>query len=86
MNNPASQTKKDWGPIPKGNWKIGDWYWSKTYKQWRLGLEYLDGEVPGGRTLIAIHPGQTSYGCILLSEEIVNLIGYSGDNRLVVGP
>jgi hypothetical protein len=89
-NNPWSETKVGYGPIPRGLYKIGS-----SYKHPKLGSFTMNvtpvGHNAHGRTAFRIHgdsrlrPGAASEGCIILPLAIRQMISESNDKELFVG-
>jgi Protein of unknown function (DUF2778) len=96
LNNPAAQDKPNVGPIPQGNWHIGDQRDNVTGIGHQLPasmrLDPLKGTDTHGRDGFLIHGDNAagnhtaSNGCIILARPIRNQIGKSGDNLLTVIP
>ena len=97
-NNPDLEAKVATGPIPRGNWRIGDTlsgepeggpYKSNPCGPYCLRLTAV-GHKAHGRSAFLIHgdsakrPGQASKGCIILPRNVRELIWNSGDRALVV--
>lgn len=81
-NKPASQGIQNFGPIPRGKWRIGGYTSSKG--PLTITLTPMPGTNTFGRSAFRIHgdsisnPGSASHGCIILwrsnREKIVNSI------------
>lgn len=88
-NDPAAEAITAEGPIPRGAWKIGAPYDSKSVGPFALRLEPV-GHDAHGRSAFRIHgdsasqPGQASHGCIILPRGIREQIARSGDCSLQV--
>lgn len=90
VNNPGMEAVRAVGPIPRGEWSIGQAYKSKT----GLGPVVMNLDPVGhdahGRTLFRIHGDNgkgdrsASHGCIILPPAVRRLIAASGVTRLVV--
>jgi len=89
-NNPWSEMKVGYGPIPRGLYRIG-----LSYKHPKLGSHTMNlvpvGHDANGRSAFRIHgdsrrcPGTASEGCIVLPLAIRQLIAESNDEELFVG-
>lgn len=89
-NNPWSDTKVGYGPIPRGLYRIGT-----AYKHPKLGSVTMNltpvGHNAQGRTAFRIHgdsrtaPGSASEGCIVLPLAVRQSIADSNDKELFVG-
>ena len=89
-NNPALQEVPNVGPIPEGNYSIGDPRDSAKVGPFALPLDPLPGTNTFGRSAFMIHgdsimhPGTASEGCIILLHDARQQIADSGDNQLIV--
>lgn len=96
LNNPAAQNQPNVGPIPQGNWHIGNQQNNVTGTGHKLPdsmrLDPLKGTNTHGRDGFIIHGDNSAHnhtasnGCIILDRPIRNQIGHSGDNLLKVIP
>lgn len=95
VNNPAMQANPGTGPLPQGSYTIGNQQTNRTGSGVVLpGSMRLTPDASNnmlGRAGFLIHGGNmtnqsSSAGCIVLQPDVRNLIGGSGDNRLVVVP
>lgn len=87
-NQPASESIKNWGPIPKGTYIIGGYNNNKG--PMTIILNPAINNVMYGRNAFRIHgdsissPGNASEGCIILGPHIrINII-HSSDRVLTV--
>jgi hypothetical protein len=93
-NNPALETVRATGPIPRGKWKIvGPPYNSSSVGPYALKVFADDGRLDDthartGRGAFRIHgdnkTGTASEGCIILGPAMRRLIWESGDRDLEV--
>lgn len=94
-NNPAMETVRATGPIPRGRWKIRAPYNSKTIGPFVLPVWADDGQLDDvhartKRSAFRIHgdsaraPGRASKGCIILPRAVRDYIWESGDRDLEV--
>lgn len=95
-NNPTLQGVVGVGPIPRGKWRIGAPYNSKSVGPYALPLEAIDSKIGDdkhdetGRGAFRIHgdsiraPGTASRGCIVLPRAVREAIWRSGDRELTV--
>lgn len=89
-NQPQSEQVKNAGPIPKGQYMIGQPYDSPNVGPFALPLEALPGTETFGRGDFRIHgdskitPGSASHGCVILARDIREKIHASGDTTLKV--
>jgi RHS repeat-associated protein len=95
VNNPAMQSSPGIGPLPQGSYTIGSQQTNTTGSGVVLpGSMRLMPDASNNmlsRSGFLIHGGSmatqsSSAGCIVLPPNVRNLIGGSGDNRLVVVP
>lgn len=88
-NNPATETIKNKGPIPRGQYRIGAAGKHPAKGPITMGLTPV-GHGAHGRTAFLIHgdsiknPGDASEGCIVLGPHLRQRIAMSGDAVLVV--
>ena len=81
-NNPAMQHIRNVGPIPRGDWVIGEPYDSNNIGPFALPL-YPNGHDADGRTYFRIHgdsrsnPGEASKGCVIFNRPIRDEIYHS---------
>jgi hypothetical protein len=92
-NDPASQCVSDLGPIPRGDYTIGEIgdYGPNQELKWALPLTPAPENDMCDRSNFLIHgdssahPGWGSAGCIVIADRTVRLkIAQSGDNNLRV--
>lgn len=89
-NNASMQAAKGVGPIPRGQWTIGEPYDSQNTGPYTLGLAPKAGTDTEGRDQFRIHgdsiahPGEASHGCIILPRAVRVAIVKSGDPDLLV--
>lgn len=87
-DKPASQAIQNYGPIPRGKWRIGGYTNSKG--PITITLTPLPGTNTFGRSAFRIHgeslsdPGNASQGCIILWKPTREMIINSSDNELEV--
>ena len=95
VNNGALESVGSRGPIPTGEYTIGPQQTVVTGNGTQLPgamrLTPSAGNWPFGRSGFIMHGGNmetrtSSEGCIILRPPIRNLIGGSGDRRLLVVP
>ena len=93
LNNPSMQQKGFVGPIPQGNWTIGQPYRHPTLGRMTMNLLPAGGTTTFGRDLFRIHGDNSkanfsaSQGCIVTGAGVRSAIGNSGATSLtVVGP
>lgn len=95
-NNPAAETQKAIGPIPRGFWRIAAPYNSARTGPYTIPVYKLD-DIPSddvdaitGRSAFRIHgdsasrPGTASEGCIILSRPVRQAIITDGSEILWV--
>ena len=89
-NNPALHAEHNVGPIPAGNYTIGEPSDTKTHGPYVLHLTPDPANEMYGRAGFLIHgdsvvePGTASEGCIILGRLIRTKIWESGDTQLQV--
>lgn len=92
-NNPALESVRATGPIPRGKWKIVEKYDSASVGPYALKVFAVDGKLDDthartGRGAFRIHgdnrTGTASEGCIILPRNIRQMIWESGDRDLEV--
>ena len=89
-NNPAMQDVHNVGPIPVGNYEIGEPSDTKTHGPYVLHLTPDPANEMYGRSGFLIHgdsvvaPGTASEGCIILGRAIREKIWTSEDHALEV--
>ena len=90
LNNPKFQDKRDVGPIPRGNWKIGEVFKHETKGPITMKLT-PDGHDARGRDNFLIHGDNkkgdksASEGCIILPKELRTKIAESKVKKLKIG-
>jgi hypothetical protein len=90
VNNPNMQGVPDLGPIPRGNWGIGDPEDSPNTGPYSIPLYPHPDTQTFGRSEFRIHgdsrehPGQASRGCIILPSPVRERIIASGEKVLTV--
>jgi Protein of unknown function (DUF2778) len=91
-DQPDDQDVVGMGPIPEGQWIIGNAATSPTLGPLAMPLFPDGGTETFGRSQFFIHgdslehPGQASHGCIVLDHNTRQAIIDSGDKALTVGP
>ena len=89
-NNPAMQDVHNVGPLPRGDYTIGEPCDTKTHGPYVLHLTPAAENEMCGRSgfLIhgdsVVHPGTASEGCIILPRPVRERIWSSGDTALTV--
>lgn len=89
-NRPEDEGVQNCGPIPMGDWSIGDAVDTATHGPVVLPLTPLPGTDTLGRSGFLIHgdsiktPGTASHGCIILPRVIRESIDSSSDKLLRV--
>lgn len=89
-NNPSLQSARGIGPIPRGEWIIGQAYGSANTGPYTIMLNPCAKTETFGRSAFRIHgdsiknPGTASYGCIILPRKIREQIISSKDTQLTV--
>ena len=92
-NNPALESVRATGPIPRGKWKIVEKYDSASVGPYALKVFAVDGKLDDthartGRGAFRIHGDNrtdtASEGCIILPRNIRQMIWESGDRDLEV--
>lgn len=84
-NNPAMQSVRAVGPIPRGSWKMVRVWNSPNTGPYTIVLEPFDKNKSFGRSEFRIHgdskknPGNASRGCIILTRAIREKMFKSGD-------
>ncbi|WP_083438396.1 tlde1 domain-containing protein [Caldimonas brevitalea] len=87
-NKPTSEHIQDWGPIPRGRWRIDGT--SNSKGPVTIILNPAPGTYTYGRTAFRIHgdsvgdPGNVSHGCIIVGRPVRDMIVASGDRDLEV--
>lgn len=88
-NNPAMQGTPNQGPIPAGQWNVGNAYQHPTKGPTSMNLTPV-GHNALGRSAFMIHgnnvQNNASQGCIILGPNQRQLIAASGDHILSVVP
>ena len=87
-NNPSMQDVPNVGPIPQGNYIIGEAYDDDHLGPCVMHLDAEDDTNTFGRSLFRIHGDNVnhdaSHGCIILGPSIRHIIADSGDDELTV--
>ena len=89
QNNPFCEWISNYGPIPRGEWRIGAPHNTKTHGPHVMALTPV-GHFGYGRSGFLIHgdkikkPGTASQGCIILGPDIRQRISNSHDTTLFV--
>lgn len=89
-NKPDAEPLPNQGPIPRGRYTIGHVYDSDEHGPVVHPLVADEGNAMFGRSGFLIHgdsklhPGTASKGCIILSRQIREAIGKSGETVLLV--
>jgi hypothetical protein len=89
LNNPDQEAIRDVGPIPAGNWSIGDAFKHETKGPMVMRLS-PDGHKAHGRDGFLIHGDNkkgdksASNGCIILGPDLRDKISKSGIKKLKV--
>ncbi len=89
-DNPAMEQVHDIGPIPRGEWDIGDSVDSEKLGPVVMPLIPREGTVTYGRGgffihgASAVHPGESSHGCVILPRSVRMQIAASEDKTLQV--
>lgn len=87
-NNPAMESIADTGPIPCGNYVIGEPFDSSTHGPHVMRLTPDVGTDELGRSGFLLHGDNmrhdASLGCIIMSRSIRDLVSSSGDISLQV--
>ncbi|CAD5372059.1 conserved hypothetical protein [Rubrivivax sp. A210] len=88
-NNPAMQNVPNQGPIPAGQWQIGNAYQHANKGPTSMNLSPV-GHNALGRSAFMIHgnnvQNNASQGCIILGPALRQQIAASGDTQLTVQP
>ena len=89
-NNPSMQDVQKIGPIPRGNYTIGEPHDTPTHGPYVLRLTPDPENEMHGRSGFLIHgdskehPGQSSEGCLIFPRAIREQVWDSGDTALEV--
>ena len=89
-NNPSMEMDHNIGPIPRGDWLIGDAVDSQHLGPVALPLVPQDGTETFGRGgffihgASVLHPDESSHGCIILPRPVRMQIAASTDRILQV--
>lgn len=89
LNNPEKESVRDVGPIPRGEWNMGDAFKHETKGPLVIRLSPA-GHKAHGRDGFLIHGDNSkmdrsaSNGCIILAKEVREKIAKSGAKKLVV--
>ncbi len=89
-NNPAMETVRDVGPIPKGCYFVGPPHDTAEHGPFVLTLTPDPSNEMHGRAGFLVHgdskanPGTASKGCIILRRSVRELIAKSADKSLWV--
>lgn len=90
LNNPASEAKRDHGPIPRGLWRIGTWEVFHNQLGLRVAPLTPVGHNADGRSGFFIHGDNSlmnhtaSDGCIIMIRAARDKIADSKDHDLTV--
>lgn len=90
LNNPAMEQVKKVGPIPRGEWAIGDFFNHEEKGSMVARLTPFDGTETFGRDGFLIHGDNdhlnhtASEGCVILPRTLREMIMASEDRLLVV--
>lgn len=92
-NNPQLQGAHNVGPIPQGQYTIGEPVLkTATHGPYVLPLTPSPNNVMWGRSGFLMHsdsqshPGEASQGCVVCAQSLRREIWESGDHQLVVVP
>lgn len=86
VNNPASQSLANLGPIPQGTYNIGQQFNSRRTGPGVLPLSPINGTNTFGRNAFQIHGDNSrgdqsaSRGCVIQGRNVRNQISNSNDN------
>lgn len=89
-NDPDREQDVAHGPIPRGDYAIGDPYESQRVGPFAIPLEPMPGTNVFGRSAFRIHgdsiahPGSASHGCVILPRAIREAIHNQGATVLRV--
>jgi hypothetical protein len=89
-NDPSKQDIPDVGPIPRGEYTIGEPFDSPTHGPYAMHLTPAAGNVMFGRSGFLMHgdsvehPGAASEGCIIMSPAVRHSLWLSSDHALTV--
>lgn len=89
-NNPAMQNVACIGPIPQGNYAIGEPFDSPAHGPFAMPLEPDPSNEMFGRSGFLMHgdsiehPGCASEGCIIMQRAVREAVWNSGDRELEV--
>jgi hypothetical protein len=89
-NNPAMQAVPNIGPIPRGNYWLGEPHTSPHTGPYSLNLTPTAGTNTFGRSAFRMHgdsirhPGAASEGCIIMTTATRHRVWASGDRQLKV--
>lgn len=87
-NNPHFQNVQNVGPIPQGDYSIGDSYDDPHLGPCVMHLDPLPDTNTFGRSLFRIHgndaQNDASHGCVILGPDVRHAIAASGDNQFSV--
>jgi hypothetical protein len=90
LNNPSMESVPDRGPIPRGNYTIGQFFTDPEKGPLVARLEPNEGTNDWGRSGFMIHGDNQqmnetgSEGCIVMPRSIRQAVANSGDNELLV--
>jgi Protein of unknown function (DUF2778) len=89
-NSPDAQSIANYGPIPRGEWSIGEPFDTSTHGPYVMRLTPQGGTNTYGRSGFLIHgdakhdPGNASQGCIILNRATRENIWKSDDHEITV--
>lgn len=87
-NNPAMQYMPNIGPIPVGDYAIGEPHDSPNTGPFTMNLDPLPGTDTRGRSAFRIHGNNeeddASHGCVILNRPARKAVWESGDHVLRV--
>jgi hypothetical protein len=92
LNNDSDQQTPNEGPIPQGQYSIGQAFTHPQCGPLSMRLDPINGTDTFGRSGFLIHGDSTamnhtaSHGCVILSHDIRQLIENSTDRVLLVSP
>lgn len=90
VNDVSAVQKKGLGPIPPGQYSIGEPYQSPNVGPFTMALEAMPGTETFGRGDFrihgdsSVHPGAASHGCIILPRKDREALYATGEKILTV--